>query len=364
MAVDPARDRSRLAATSAVLGLALAIAGALAVTMIDRSASDVLDTPSAFGTDWDLEVNEAAGRSAAMMEATLAEPIEALSFQYAVAGTDFRIFGPTGSDLAQPFAFDDQRGSIGPFIDDGRLPIADDDVVIGARFAATIGAEVGDDITLEPTGETFRVAGIGRANDGDDTDVFVVTTMGGLERLGSAGGAPQLTAALVRVGDAGDATVQRLRRPRVAADDSPVEGRQSRVRSVPSHGCSPSRSPRSAWQGSLHALLVAVTRRSWRHRRGSRPRVHAPPSACHDHLAGARHHRRGDRHRSPGRGRSSGGSCGSESPTAWVRSTWCRSHGWRSSSIPATALAAVTAAAAIIGYEAARLQPAAVLRSE
>ena len=95
----------------------------------------------------------------------------------------------------------------GPFIDDGRPPQADDEVAIGARIAATIGAEVGDDITLEPTGETFRVAGIGRANDGDDTDVFVVTTMGGLERLGSAGGAPQLTAALVRVGAAGDSTM-------------------------------------------------------------------------------------------------------------------------------------------------------------
>ncbi len=259
MAVDPARDRSRLATTSAVLAMALAIAGALAVTMIDRSASEVLDTPRAFGTDWDLELNEEPDDPEAMMEATLAEPIEAMSFQYSVGGTDFRVVGPTGSDLAQPFAFDDQLGSIGPFIDDGRPPNADDDVAIGARLAARIGAEVGDDITLEPTGATFHVAGIGRANDGDDTDVFVVMTMDGLDRLGSASGEPQLTGALVRVGDAGDDAVQRLLDLGWQPTTPPSKvGNLGQIGSVPRLLAGALAVLGLA--GIAHALLIAVTR--------------------------------------------------------------------------------------------------------
>ena len=46
LALDPARDRARLAASTAVAGLALAIAGAVAVALIDVSTSDVLAHPA------------------------------------------------------------------------------------------------------------------------------------------------------------------------------------------------------------------------------------------------------------------------------------------------------------------------------
>jgi len=362
MAVDPARDRSRLATISAVLAMALAIAGALAVTMIDRSASDVLDTPHAFGTDWDLEVNDAPDDPAAMIEATLAEPIEALSFQYAIGGTDFRVIGPTGSDLAQPFAFDDQLGSIGPFIDDGRLPNANDDVAIGARLAASIGAEVGDHITLEPTGATFRVAGIGRANDGDDTDVFVVVTMGGLDRLGSASGEPQLTAALVRVGDAGDAALQRLLDLGWQPTTPPSKvGNLGQIGSVPRLLAGALAALGLA--GIAHALLIAVTRG-----RGDiavaralgftsrQARVTIVWQGVATTVAAI--------------------AIGVPMGILVGRVVWKRvadgvgasdlvSIPWLAFvAIPATALAAVTGAAWIIGRRAATFRPAAVLRSE
>ena len=99
LAVDPTGDRSRLAAVSAVLGVALGIAGFLAVDIIERSTDDVLDTPSSYAADWDLEITESPSDPDAVIAATMAEPIAALAFKQAVGGTDFTVIGPDGTAL-------------------------------------------------------------------------------------------------------------------------------------------------------------------------------------------------------------------------------------------------------------------------
>ena len=233
-------------------------------------------TPSAFGTDWDLEVNEEPEDPEAMMRGHAGRtdrrdvvPVRRRRHRFQGhrpdrerSGTAVRLRRPTRID--RPVR---RRRATST----GRRRGGDRRTV-----RRQIGAEVGDDITLEPTGETFRVAGIGRANDGDDTDVFVVTTMGGLERLGGAGGAPQLTAALVRVGDAGDSTMQRLDDLGWEPTTPPSKvGNLGQIGSVP-RLLAGARSPRSDWQGSptrcsSPSHVVAATS-PWRAPSGSRPR--------------------------------------------------------------------------------------------
>jgi ABC-type lipoprotein release transport system permease subunit len=78
-----------------------------------------------------------------------------------------------------------------------------DDVVLGAAVAKSIGADIGDRVTVDAGGRRdneFIVSGIGRLSDGDETDLAVVTTPDGLMRLQSS---DQLAieGAFIRLGD-------------------------------------------------------------------------------------------------------------------------------------------------------------------
>ena len=63
-------------------------------------------------------------------------------------------------------------------------------MVLGASIARSIGADVGDSVTVatgEQGDQEFTVSGIGRLSDGDETDLAFVTTPDGLARLGGPG---------------------------------------------------------------------------------------------------------------------------------------------------------------------------------
>ena len=124
LALNPGGDRSKLAGATAVIGLSLAISGTLAVVVIDRSATDLLATPSAFGADWDLEILEAPDDPDAVMQANARRTgRRAVAFQMIVTGTDFTVTGPTGTGLVQPLAFDQVVGTTGPAVNEGRRPV-------------------------------------------------------------------------------------------------------------------------------------------------------------------------------------------------------------------------------------------------
>ena len=362
LAVNPGGDRSRLAGATAVIGLSLAISGALAVVVIDRSATDLLATPFAFGADWDLEILETPEDPDAVMQATLAEPVDAVSFQMIVTGTDFTVTGPTGTGLVQPLAFDQVVGTTGPVVNEGRPAGAAEDAVLGDAFAEQIGANVGDDIMVEPGGQTYRVSGIGRLSDGDETDDFMVVTMDGLGRLVREGSSIDLAGAFVRVGEADAASKQRL----VDLGWQPVTP-PSKVSNLAEIGSVPRLLAIAlaalGLAGALHALLVAVSRRrrdiAIARALGFTPRQ-ARTAVCWQGAA------------------TTGAAIVVGIPLGILigRVVWKRvttgvgavdlvSVPWLAfAAIPVIALAAVTSAAAIIGRKAARMQPAVVLRSE
>ena len=234
--------------------------------------------------------------------------------------------------------------------------------MLGDSFAEQIGARIGDDITVDPGGQTYRVAGIGRLSDGDETDAFMVVTMDGLGRLVRKGSGMDFAGAVVRAGEADAASRQRL----VDLGWQPVTP-PSKVSNLAEIGSVPRLLAIGlaalGLAGALHALLVAVSRRrrdiAIARALGFTPRQ-ARTAVCWQGATTT---------------------CAAivigiplgiligrvvwKQVTSGVGAVDLVSVPWLSFAvIPVIVLAAVTSAAAIIGRRAASLQPAAVLRSE
>lgn len=262
-ALDPSRDRSRLVAVSAIGGLAIAIGGAVAVALVDESTNEVLRTPSAFAADWDLQLTAQPDDPDALIAAASGDPgVEAFALQYAVTGNQFVITGPTGTSLVSPQTFQSITGSMGPFIEQGRPPAAVEDVVLGDAAAESIGADVGDVVTVvagEQGDQEFVVSGIGRLSDGDETDLAFVTTPDGLTRLQSSDQLA-INGAFLRLGDADAASRARLAELGFVPATPP-----SRIANLSQIGSVPRLLALAlavlGLGGATHGLLIASTRR-------------------------------------------------------------------------------------------------------
>jgi ABC-type lipoprotein release transport system permease subunit len=211
-AVDPAHDRARLPAASAVAGLALAVGGALAVALVDVSAHDVLRTPHAFAADWDLEMSTYPDDPEALIASTAAEPIEAFALARRVTGNVFLASAANATGVVSPGSLDPIVGSMGPIVERGLPAASADDVVLGPAIADDLGVGIGDRVTVNSGGQgeqAFVVSGIGRLDDGDETDQEFFVTPEGLARLQSID-EQGIDGGYVRLGSADAGVRQRL----------------------------------------------------------------------------------------------------------------------------------------------------------
>lgn len=260
LAADPARHGRRVAALGAVAAAAFAIAGIAGVAVIERSVDDTLTTAEAVGLPWDLELQEAPADPEALIAATTVEPIDALAFDMRIGGTDFEISGDGGDWNVQPITFDNLVGDVAPFITAGSGAGTDSEVVLGEQLARQIGADVGSEVTLNPGGIEFTVSGLGRLSDGDRADEVAFVTPAGLTRLGQ-GIEPDLNAAVVRLDPDADAGV-RERLVELGWNEALLPAKISTLEQIGTV-------PRLLAVGLtllgiaalVHTLLVAVTRR-------------------------------------------------------------------------------------------------------
>lgn len=364
-ALDPSRDRSRLVAISAIAGLAVALGGAVAVALVDESISDVLNTPSAFAADWDVQLDAQPDDPDAVIAAVAAERgVDAFALQLESTGNQFVITGPAGTGLMSPRAYQSMTGSMGPFIEQGETATSVDDVVLGAAIAESIGADVGDSVTVS-TGEQgdqeYIVSGIGRLSDGDETDVAFVTTPDGIMRLQSS---DQLAVngAFVRLGDADAASRARLADLGFTRATPP-----SRIANLDQIGSVPKLLAVAlavlGIGGATHGLLVASTRRrgdiAVARALGFTPRQAASSVRWHGIVTTAI---------AIVVGVPLGVIVGRlvwKQVAAGVGAVDLVSIPWPVIALaPVVAVAAMLTVASVVGRRAARLQPAAVLRSE
>lgn len=262
-ALSPSRGRSRVVAFAAITSLALAIGGPIAVALIERSIDDVLASPSAFAADWDMQLTERPEDPDALIATVMADrSVEAFAVQYQTSGNKWVVTAASGTALVSPVAFDAMIGAMGPILTRGRLAETPQDVVVGVDTGHRLGVDIGDEVELDagPTGlQSFRVSGIGRLSDGDDTDTAFVMTPEGLARL-QPPDRQAVNGAFVRLGTRSESSVEELTALGFTATLPP-----SRVMTLGQIGTVPRLLALAlvvlGLGGVSHSLLVAGTRR-------------------------------------------------------------------------------------------------------
>jgi ABC-type lipoprotein release transport system permease subunit len=192
MAVDPTGDRGRHAPWLAVVGVAVAVTGALAVWTVIASADHLRNTPKLFGVSADLALEtdgEPPDVADEAVAAALADSdIEAVASVLRLSTPDtYAARGPSGASSAvEPRAVRHARGSIGPTIQRGRSTASADEVVLGRATAAALAVEIGERVTVSRIdGEAvdFAVVGIAVSYGIDVVDEGFHLTEGGIRRL-------------------------------------------------------------------------------------------------------------------------------------------------------------------------------------
>ena len=190
MATNPAGDRGRVAAWSGVLGIAVAVAGALAVWTVGASAEHLRHTPSLYGVSADFavttEVDDPGAAANAAIGTVLADPdVEAAARVLRI--DPVAAHGPAGSTVSvEPEALRPERGLIGPTIRSGRLATSSDEVVLGRATAAALGTELGDHVTVtrvDNSSVDYAVVGLAVSYGTDVVDQGFHVTEDGIERL-------------------------------------------------------------------------------------------------------------------------------------------------------------------------------------
>jgi ABC-type lipoprotein release transport system permease subunit len=241
MALDPAGDRGRATALSGVVGVALAVTGALAVGTVVASADHLRNTPELFGVSADLAVGTEDGgpgmADAAVVAALANSDVEAVARVLRLSRPDsYAGEGPSGASArVGPQAIRQERGVIGPTIQDGRLAATADEVVLGRATAAALAAELGDRVTvtrIDDRAVDYSVVGIAVSYGNDVVDQGFLLTERGIERL--AVSCPTATPAAEDESDCADVEVEAvLARTAPRADRGAVAARLGEADMLP-----------------------------------------------------------------------------------------------------------------------------------
>lgn len=175
------RDRGSIRGT--VTGMLVAAAVLVGAVVFGSSLGRLLTDGARFGYNFDVGFGSGGDAVPDEVRANLeADPDVAGLMLYARG--QGRV-GPVDLGLA---GMDPVKGDVAPRILAGRLPASDDEIALGRLAAKSLGAEVGEDLTVQGAGGTgmFRVTGLAvvpsiEGLDGVGQDAVV--TMGGLARV-------------------------------------------------------------------------------------------------------------------------------------------------------------------------------------
>jgi putative ABC transport system permease protein len=206
MAVD--RRTSGMAARSAMGGVTVAVAGVLGACGFVHAIDRVLSTPTTYGANYDALIAGVPGEEFlpdADIEDSLARLIANPSVESAAlvkfpATGDNMIKGPSAaSQLLDPTAYENRKGSIPLTVLDGRAPTSADEAAIGKGALAALDADIGDYVDVSAGEQTlrFRVVGTVLYPSVDELDDSVVLTSDGLALIDAAIGVPADTQGIV-----------------------------------------------------------------------------------------------------------------------------------------------------------------------
>ncbi len=265
MALDRGRGRTAVPVGSTLVAVVVGVAAVAAALTITASADRLLGTPRLYGHNWDAVIGN--GSEPRYSERFVARLRADRSIAQLAGGTvrEARLEGrPTGV-----LAISAIRGSLSPTVLEGRAPTASSEILLGAKTARLLGAEIGDEVEgrIGDRASPFHVVGRGVlpevAAAGVATTALgqgVAMTFEGLRRLD-----PQAPRNIFLVGLAAGAnrvtTLARLERDAAAAvPQRPAEvGNWGRVSGFPYLVAALVAAAAAA--ALAHALVTSVRRR-------------------------------------------------------------------------------------------------------
>lgn len=152
-------DRASAPVRSAMTGVAVAVAGVVAVSMFASGLQRLISTPGRYGVPWDAAAFH-RGNSDPTDGDTVAlshiSEVDAISILHA------QLEGLLdGQSDANGYAIENKRGRLGPIMRTGNAPVADDEIALGVDTAKRLGLHRGDTVRLTGTkgSRSMRVVG-------------------------------------------------------------------------------------------------------------------------------------------------------------------------------------------------------------
>jgi hypothetical protein len=236
-ALGPPEGSAGGAGRSALIAVAVGITGVVAVITFSANLSHLLTTERLYGWDFDGALLANDGSDGGVDDA-----VAGLALDPAVTGLAHGevVSLPIGGEIVEAFAIEQIRSSTHPTLLAGRLPAADDEVVLGAETLERIGLTVGDRVPVDGAPPITSLRIVGKAvfpelgNNGDLANGGILTRRAvdalALERHGAF--------ALVRTG-AEDVTADVLAQHERENIEAVLPGEPPRIRNMRQVGAIP-----------------------------------------------------------------------------------------------------------------------------
>ena len=208
---NPSSGPNRRRAWSSIGLSVAAVAITAGVVTLGSSAKTLIDQPKRYGFDWDLLVlNAFSDQEPETLKSMFGDDPDVT----AATGFTSNLYALNESLVVSGFAITDIKGALRPTLIAGREVRAPDEVALGRDTLATIGASIGEQITIEElnvTGVTtppamVRVVGVvtfppvsQTGTDQPRLGTGMLLTAEGRDRLGAEPNAPEWTA--IRLAD-------------------------------------------------------------------------------------------------------------------------------------------------------------------
>jgi ABC-type lipoprotein release transport system permease subunit len=183
MALEPGRGRTAVPVRTAIAGVALALATIAAALTFAASLNRLTTTPRLYGQNWDAQFGGGDGSDKAAKAFPLLEHPTVAAFS---AGTSDEV--SIDGERVGVIAMDRERGSIAPSVIDGRPPAAPNEVMLATKTLDSLGAKVGQVVTIRVGDRSSRARIVGRGVIPDFTTTIVLgkgafMTFAGYKRL-------------------------------------------------------------------------------------------------------------------------------------------------------------------------------------
>jgi ABC-type lipoprotein release transport system permease subunit len=156
LALETGPSRSRATARPALIAAVVGVLGVVGAVTLMGGIDDALHHPERVGRTWDLE----ATQTDSGMDLTTAAGILTANPDIAASGLMSRFAAVVDGKDVPLYSLRSLNGSMQFVLLSGRGPSGDNELALGPRSAARLGAGVGDSITMGPSSRTMTVVGI------------------------------------------------------------------------------------------------------------------------------------------------------------------------------------------------------------